>query len=48
MYSCMVKGACIKRMVAVINYSTDTIMAKKNKQRVNGVGGRLRIWDFHG
>ena len=29
----MGKGACIKRMVAVRNYSTNTIM-EKNKQRV--------------
>ena len=31
MYSCetMSKGACIKRMVAVRNYSTNTIMEKK-------------------
>ena len=42
MYSCvtMSKGACIKRMVAVRNYSTNTIMEKKNKQ---GEGGGLRI-----
>ena len=41
MYSCetMSKGACIKRLVAVNNYSTNTIM-EKNKQ---GEGGGLRI-----
>ena len=41
MYSCQTigKGACIKRMVAVRNYSTNTIM-EKNKQ---GEGGGLRI-----
>ena len=31
----MGKGACIKRMVAVRNYSTNTIM-EKNKQREKG------------
>ena len=33
MYSCetMIKGACIKRMFAVRNYSTNTIMKKKKK-----------------
>ena len=31
----MGKGACIKRMVAVRNYSTNTIM-EKNKQRGKG------------
>ena len=32
MYSCETvgKGACIKRMGAVRNYSTNTIMEKKN------------------
>ena len=34
----MGKGACIKRMVAVRNYSTNTVMGK-NKQRRKGVGG---------
>ena len=40
MYSCetMSKGACIKRMVAVINYSIQTL--EKNKQ---GERGGLRI-----
>ena len=35
----MGKGACIKRMVAVRNYSTNTIM-EKNKTRGKGGGGR--------
>ena len=36
----MGKGACIKRMAAVRNYSTNTVM-EKNKQRgkVRGGGG---------
>ena len=41
----MGKGACIKRMVAVRNYSTNTIM-EKNKTRGKGVGaegGGLKI-----
>ena len=43
----MGKGVCIKRMVAVRNYSTNTIMKKKtNEQR--GKGGGLRIWNFWG
>ena len=29
----MGKGACIKRMGAVKNYSTNTIMEKKNRRR---------------
>ena len=37
----MGKGACIKRMVAVRNYSTNTIM-EKNKQRVQ----RRRVKDM--
>ena len=49
MYSCetMGKGACLKRMVAVRNYSTNIII-EKNKQRENGGGGGLRMWNFHG
>ena len=39
----MSKGACIKRMVAVRNHSTNTIM-DKSKQK--GKGGVLRIWNF--
>ena len=40
MYSCetMIKGACIKRMAAARNCSTNTIMEKKQ-----GEGGGLRI-----
>ena len=34
----MGKGAFIKRMVAVRNYSTNTLM-EKNKQRGKGGGG---------
>ena len=34
----MGKGACIKRMVAVRNYSVNTIM-EKNKQRGKGGEG---------
>ena len=41
----MVKGTCIKKMVAVRNYGANTIMEKK-KQR--GKGGALRIWNFQG
>ena len=41
----MGKGACIKRMVAVRNYSTNTIM-EKNQQRGKRVG--LRIMNFQG
>ena len=41
----MCKGGFIKRMVAVRNYSTNTIM-EKNKQRGNG--GELGIWTFQG
>ena len=41
----MGKGACIKRMVAVRNYSTNTIMQKTN---ISGRRGweLLRIWNF--
>ena len=42
----MVKGTCIKKMVAVRNYGANTIMEKKKKQR--GKGGALRIWNFQG
>ena len=41
----MGNGACIKRMVAVRNYSTNNIMEKKNR---GGRGGGLRIWNFQG
>ena len=40
----MGKGACIKRMGAVKNYTTNTTM-EKNKQ---GDGRGLRIWNFQG
>ena len=41
MYSCETvgKGACITRMGAVINYSTNTIMEKK-KRGGRGEGGK--------
>ena len=39
------KGASIKRMGAVKNYSTNTIM-EKNKQR--GRGGRVKDMEFSG
>ena len=44
MYSCetMIKGACIKRMFAVRNYSTNTIMEKKKQ----GEGGGLKDKEF--
>ena len=44
MYSCetMSKGACIKRMVAVRNYDTNT-GKKTNKGKGGGGGGGLRI-----
>ena len=41
----MGKGACIKRMVAVRNYSTNTIM-EKNKQR--GKRERVKDMEFSG
>ena len=43
MYSCETagKGACIIRMGAVGNYSTNTIMEKNKPGR-----GVLRIWNF--
>ena len=40
----MGKGACIKRMVAVRNYSTNTIMEKKQRRK----GGRLKDMEFSG
>ena len=46
----MGKGACITRMGAVRNYSTNTIMEKKTNCGgwcgVEGGGGGLRIWSF--
>ena len=41
----MGKGSGIKRMVAVRNYSTNTIM-EKNKQRDKGGGGGGRVKDM--
>ena len=41
----MCKGACIKRMCAVKNYSTNTIMKKKKQIERER---RLRIWSFRG
>ena len=41
----MGKGACIKRTVAVKNYSTNTIM-EKNKERAKG--GRVKDMEFSG
>ena len=39
----MGKGACIKRMAAVRNYSTNTIMEKQTE----GEGGAgVMIWNF--
>ena len=40
----MGKGACIKRMVAARNYSTNTIMEKKKTEGE----GSLRLWNFQG
>ena len=42
----MGKGACINRMVAVRNYSTNTIMEKQTNR--GGRVERLRIWNFQG
>ena len=44
LWDCMGKGACIKRMVAVRNYSANTIM-EKNKQ---GEGVRFKDNEFSG
>ena len=41
----MGKGACIKSMVAIRNYSTNTIM-EKNKQMEKG--GRVTDMEFSG
>ena len=41
----MGKGACITRIGAVRNYSTSTIMEKKNKQRW-GEGGEVKNMKF--
>ena len=47
MYSCetLSKGACIKMMVAVRNYSTNTIMEKKQTE---GEGSRVKDNKFSG
>ena len=42
----MGKSACIKRMVPVKNYSTNTKMEKKKTEWEEGAG--LRIWNFQG
>ena len=41
----MGKDACIKRIVAVRNYSANTIM-EKNKQK--GKGGKVKDMEFSG
>ena len=41
----MGKGACIKRMIAVRNYSTNTIMEKKQTE---GEGGRVKDMELSG
>ena len=41
----MGKGACIKRMVAVRNYNTNTIMEKKTNR---GERGRVKNREFLG
>ena len=43
----MGKGACIKRMGAVKNYSTNTIM-EKNKQRGRAGEGAVKDMEFSG
>ena len=40
----MGKGACIKRMVAVRNYSTNAIMEKKTERE----GRRVKDMEFSG
>ena len=40
----MVKGTCIKKMVVVRNYGTNTIMEKKTE----GEGGRVKDMEFSG
>ena len=42
----MGKGACIKRMVAVRNYSTNTVMEKTNRGERGG--GRVKDIGFSG
>ena len=43
----MGKGACIKRMAAVRNYSTNTVM-EKNKQRGKVGGGGVKDIEYSG
>ena len=42
----MGNGGCIKRMVAVRNHSTNTIMEKTNKGGRRGGGGRVKNMEF--
>ena len=45
----MGKGACIKRMVAVRNYSTNTIIEKTNIEKTNrGKGRRVKDMEVSG
>ena len=43
----MTKGACIKRMVPVRNYSTNTIIEKKTNRREGKVGS-VKDMEFSG
>ena len=49
-YETVGKGACIIRMSAVGNYSTNTIMKQWKKETgvVGGGGGGLRKYNFKG
>ena len=42
----MDESACIKRMAALRNYSTNTIMEKNKQRGMGGGGGGLRISNF--
>ena len=42
----MSKGACIKRMVPVRNYSTNTIIEETNRRE--GEGGSVKDMEFSG
>ena len=44
----MGKGACIKRMIAVRNYSTNTIMEKKQTEGRGWGGGGVKDMEFSG
>ena len=44
----MTNGGCIKRMVAVRNHSTVTIMEKTNKGGRRGGGVRVKNMEFSG